>query len=136
MRPQEVVLVAHDPWRKPSPELVERFGELTAGIEGVEQRKMFGLPAAFVGGNMAAGLHQDTFMLRLPEDERAERLAAGWSLFEPMPGRPMREYVALPPEVAADVDAARRWIERAVAYTRTLPPKVPKARGARSAKRA
>ena len=120
--------MAHDPWRKPAPELVDRFGEVTAGIEGVELRKMFGFPAAFVSGNMAAGLHQDTFMLRLPPDERAERLAAGWSLFEPMAGRPMREYVALPPEVAADVDAARRWIERAVTYTRTLPPKAPKAR--------
>ena len=125
--------MAHDPWRKPAPELVDRFGEVTAGIEGVELRKMFGFPAAFVGGNMAAGLHQDTFMLRLPEDERAARLAAGWSLFEPMPGRPMREYVSLPPEVAADVDAARGWIERAVTYTRTLPPKAPKAPKARKA---
>jgi TfoX/Sxy family transcriptional regulator of competence genes len=125
--------MAHDPWRKPSPELVERFGEATAGIEGIELRKMFGFPAAFVGGNMAAGLHQDTFMVRLPEDERAERLDAGWSLFEPMPGRPMREYVALPDEVAADVDAARRWIERAAAYTGTLPPKAPKAPKAKKA---
>jgi TfoX/Sxy family transcriptional regulator of competence genes len=122
--------MVHDPWRKPDAELVERFGEVTAGIEGVEVRKMFGSPAAFVGGNMAAGLHQDTFMVRLPDDERAERLGAGWSLFEPMPGRPMREYVALPPEVAGDVDAARGWIERAAAYTRTLPPKAPKARTA------
>jgi TfoX/Sxy family transcriptional regulator of competence genes len=119
--------MVHDPWRKPDAELVERFHEVVAGIEGVEVRKMFGSPAGFVGGNMALGIHQDTMIVRLPDDERAERLAAGWSLFEPMPGRPMREYVALPAAVVADPDAARGWMERAAAYVRTLPPKQAKA---------
>ena len=120
------------PWRKPQPELVDRFHEIVAGIEGLEVRKMFGFPAGFVGGNMAVGLHQESFIVRLPEDERAARIADGWSLFEPMPGRPMREYVALPPDVAGDVDAARAWMSRAAAYARTLPPKQPKARRSKS----
>ena len=116
-----------NPWRKSSPELVERFHEAVAGIEGLEVRKMFGYPAGFIGGNMTAGLHQESFLVRLPEADRAERLADGWSIFEPLPGRPMREYVALPPEVVEDVEATRAWVERAAAYVRTLPPKVPKA---------
>jgi TfoX/Sxy family transcriptional regulator of competence genes len=124
----------HEPWRKAQPEMVDRFGEAVAGIEGVELRKMFGYPAAFIAGNMVGGLHQDTIMVRLADDDRAERLAAGWSLFEPMPGRPMREYVALPPEVVADVEEARSWLERAAAHTRTLPPKAPKAPKPRAAK--
>lgn len=115
------------PWRKPQDDQVERFHEAVAGIEGVEVRKMFGFPAAFIGGNMTAGLHQESVMVRLPDDEREARLADGWALFEPMPGRPMKEYVALPPDVAADVDATREWIERAAAYVRTMPPKAPKA---------
>jgi len=117
----------HDPWRKPSPELVDRFHEAVAGIEGLEVRKMFGFPAAFIGGNMTAGLHQDTFMVRLSDADRAERLADGWSNFEPMPGRPMREYLTLPVGVISDADATRAWVERAAAYVRTLPPKAPKA---------
>jgi TfoX/Sxy family transcriptional regulator of competence genes len=120
----------HDPWRKSQQDLVDRFHEAVAGIEGVEVRKMFGFPAAFVGGNMTAGLHQETFMVRLSESDRAERLAEGWTTFEPMPGRPMREYVTLPAEVTADIDATRDWIERAAGYVRTLPPKAPKARKA------
>lgn len=125
--------MGHEPWRKSSQQMVDRFHEAVAGLEGVELRKMFGYPAVFVGGNMAAGLHQETVMLRLPDDERAERLAEGWSLFEPMPGRPMREYVALPAEVAADPAVTRRWIERAAAYVSTLPPKVAKPRRAKRA---
>jgi TfoX/Sxy family transcriptional regulator of competence genes len=117
-----------DAWRKAPVDLVERFHEAVAGVEGAEVRKMFGYPAAFVGGNLTAGLHQENVMVRLPEGERQERLADGWTPFEPMPGRPMREYLALPPEVAADVVAMRHWFERAAAYVRTLPPKAAKPR--------
>ena len=110
-------------WKKSSPELLERFHEVVAGVEGLEVRPMFGYPAAFIGGNMTAGLHQESMIVRLPDDDLAERLAEGWMAFEPMPGRPMRGYVMLPPQVVADVGAARGWVERAAAFVRTLPPK-------------
>ena len=106
--------------------LVERFGAVMDRYPEAQRKKMFGYPAAFVGGNLTAGLHQENVMVRLPEAEREERLADGWSRFSPMPGRPMREYVAMPPEVAGDVTAMRHWIERAAVYVRTLPPKAPK----------
>jgi TfoX/Sxy family transcriptional regulator of competence genes len=118
----------HNPWRKAPEELVERFGAAVAGIDGLETRKMFGYPAGFVGGNMVTGQHQESWIVRLPDEERREQLNAGWSTFEPMPGRPMREYLAMPPEVIDDLDAARHWVERAAAYARTLPPKTPKPR--------
>jgi TfoX/Sxy family transcriptional regulator of competence genes len=117
-----------DAWRKAPAELVERFHTAVDGIDGLEVRPMFGYPAAFIGGNMTAGLYQETFLVRLPDAERAERHADGWVTFEPMPGRPMREYLALPAEVVADPGATREWVERAAAYVRTLPPKPPKGR--------
>lgn len=115
-------------WRRSPEELVERFRAAVAGIEDLEQRKMFGYPAGFIGGNMTTSLHQESWIVRLSEDDRHERLDAGWSTFEPMPGRVMREYLALPDEVIADRDEARRWVERAVSYVRTLPPKAAKKR--------
>ena len=115
-----------NPWRKATPEIVDHFHAAAAGIDGLEVRKMFGFPAGFIGGNMTAGVHQETLIVRLPDDERQARLAEGWTQFEPMPGRPMREYLALPQEVASDVDATRHWIERAADYVRTLPPKAPR----------
>ncbi len=123
---------ARIPWRKPDADLVDRFHELAAPIDGLVIGKMFGCPVGFVNGNMAATLIQDTFLVRLAEPERQERLDAGWSRFEPMPGRPMLEYVALPEDVAADPAQAREWIDRAVDYVRTLPPKEPKARKKRA----
>jgi TfoX/Sxy family transcriptional regulator of competence genes len=123
---EEDAMPGPDPWRKAPPELVDLFHEAVDGIEDLEVRKMFGFPAGFIGGNMTAGLHQDTIMVRLSDDERQACLDSGWSLFEPMPGRPMREYVALPVEVMADAAETRSWIERAAAYVRTLPPKAAK----------
>jgi TfoX/Sxy family transcriptional regulator of competence genes len=116
------------PWRKSPPELVERFETAVAGIEGLEQRQMFGYPATFIGGNLTSSLHQDRWIVRLPDDERQARLDAGWAQFEPMAGRPMRGYVVLPADVAEDPSQARSWVERAATYVRTLPPKASKKR--------
>lgn len=119
-------MASGNPWRKAPPDLVERFEAAVAGVDGLETRKMFGYPAGFVGGNMVTGLHQESWIVRLPEEARRERVDDGWPIFEPMPGRPMREYVALPGEVVADAEAARAWVERAADYGRALPPKQPK----------
>ena len=113
-------------WRKAPPELVDRFAAAVAGVEGLEQRQMFGYPAAFMGGNMVTGLHQDSWIVRLGQDERSSLAEQGWETFSPMPGRPMREYLALPAAVAADPQAARSLVERAAAYGRSLPPKLPR----------
>jgi TfoX/Sxy family transcriptional regulator of competence genes len=123
---EEDTRMATGSWRKAPNDLVERFAAGVAGIDGLETRTMFGYPAGFIGGNMVTGLHQESWIVRLPEEVRRERLDAGWSTFEPMAGRPMREYLALPPDVVEDPDAARGWVERAAAYVRTLPPKAPK----------
>ena len=110
-------------WRKSPPELVERFHEAVGGVQGLEVRRMFGSPAGFVGGNMAAGVHQEAFFVRLSADDRRTCTDEGWAPFEPMLGRPLREYLVLPDEVVADPDASRAWVERSAEYVRTLPAK-------------
>jgi len=62
----------------------------------VSRRKMFGYPAAFANGNLFIGLHQNDFIMRLSEEDRTRfRAEYGERIFEPMKGRPMREYVRL-----------------------------------------
>ena len=111
-------------WRKSPEELIQKFGELVPRDPRVEQRKMFGYPAAFACGNMFMGLHQENLILRLPEPQRAELLSLdGASVFEPMPGRPMREYVVVPPALLSDLEAIRSWAARALEYGASLPDK-------------
>ena len=118
-------------WRKPDEVLVRLLDETISGLEfdrPVDYRPMFGCPAYFTGGNMFAGVWQETVMLRLPEDERAAVTAAGGGPFEPMPGRAMKEYVALPASMVADPAEAAGWVGKAAAYAASLPPKQKKPR--------
>lgn len=96
-----------------------------AGIPGIEQRQMFGYPAAIANGYMFTGLHQANWVVRLPPDALDELASAGGRPFEPMPGRPMTGYLAFP-EAMVDAGEAelRPWIESSLAHVRTLPPKV------------
>ena len=101
---------------------------------GVDVRRMFGCPCFFYGGNMFAGIHQENLFVRLGDDDRAALLALpGAGQFEPMPGRPMREYVCVPQAMLADRPALEAWLARSLAYPRTLPPKQGKPRGRRQA---
>ena len=54
-------------WRKSSEVLVAKFSALVPEDPSVERRKMFGYPAAFVGGNLFMGLHREALILRLSE---------------------------------------------------------------------
>ncbi len=124
-----------DTWRKPDEELVRLLDETIAGLEfdaPIDYRPMFGCPAYFTGGNLFAGVWQETVMLRLDEADRAQVTAAGGRPFEPMPGRKMREYVALPAAMVADSDLARAWVRKAARYAASLPPKEKKPRKRKS----
>ena len=122
-------------WRPAPEELVRAFTATVQSLPGTELRRMFGYPCAFANGQMFAGLHQESMIIRLSEEERARFLdLEGASPFEPMPGRPMRQYVVVPPAMVTDEGPLRAWLEKALAYARSLPPKLSKSRGSRKSK--
>ena len=84
---------------------------------------MFGYPAGFVNGNMFTGLFADKMFVRLPEDSRAELMGIGGTPFEPMPGRPMREYVVIPEKIIAKPAELKAWAGKALRYGASLPAK-------------
>jgi TfoX N-terminal domain len=109
---------------KSPPELVERFAAVLGRYPDVERRKMFGYPAAFIGGNLVTSLFHDRWVMRLPDADRAELLEMdGAGPFAPMPGREMKGFAMLPPSVVADDAALSTWLERAFAHGRSMPPK-------------
>ena len=110
-------------------ELMARFDAVAARFPGMERRLTFGYPCLYVGGNMVSGLHESAWFVRLGGHDLGDALAlAGARPFEPMPGRPMTGYTLLPPAVIDDDDAIEGWVQRAVDYGATLPPKVPKSK--------
>ena len=119
-------------WRKSPAALIEAFEASVPHDRCVTRRKMFGYPAAFANGNLFMGLHQESFIVRLSDADRADFAKRfGERIFSPMPGRRMREYVELPADVIDDPRARAAWIGRALAFARGL-----KARGTATAKAA
>jgi hypothetical protein len=108
---------------KSPPELVERFAAVLEGYPHAVRRKMFGYPAAFVGGNLATSLFHDRWVVRLPEAEVEAAKAAGAGSFEPVPGRAMKGFVLVPATDVEDDDAIGAWVKRGLAHAASLPPK-------------
>jgi len=114
--------------KKAPPALVALFAEVAPGPPA-QRRTMFGYPCSFLNGNLFIGLHSDGMILRLPEALRAELLHdRGAKIFEPMPGRPMREYVIVPKSMLEDRKTLAKWIERSRTFAASLKPKAKKAK--------
>ena len=121
-------------WRKPSPDLVRLLDEvMPQGEAPVEFKPMFGGPCYWVSGNMFAAVHQESILVRLGEADRADLLAQqGAHLFEPMEGRPMREYVVFPEAMLGDRERLGACLGKGLAYAASLPPKEKKPRKQKS----
>ncbi len=107
-----------------SPEAKAWFAQFVSTYPQVTVKPMFGHNAAFVNGRMAAGTYGDDVVLKLSEADAAEFVntyhAEG---FEPMPGRPMTGFWVVPAAVRGDEAVLRTWLERALDYIESLPPK-------------
>ena len=110
-------------WKKTPPELAATFDHAAPKDPKVVRKPMFGYPALFLNGNMFASTFQDKVIVRLPEPARVRAIEAGTTQFEPMPGRPMKEYIVVPAADVAKPAALAKWIQQARAYAVTLPAK-------------
>ena len=111
---------------KPSEQAKAAFTGLVPGDPAVTLRPMFGNLAAFVNGNMFAGLFGEDLFVRLPDDEAAPIKKQGGRPFEPMAGRAMTGYVVVPSSWQKKPEAVRAWIGRALTLTRAMPAKAKK----------
>jgi len=104
--------------------LAARVREHAAG-HPVEEKKMFGGLAFLLGGHLAvAASGQGGLLVRVEPSETAGLLAEpGAAPFE-MGGRgAMDGWLRVDPDAVADEDALARWVDRGLAYARSLPPK-------------
>jgi TfoX/Sxy family transcriptional regulator of competence genes len=114
-------------WEKVTPELKKL---LETGMESFssDKKSMFGAPTYFKNGNMFAGIHGDSIIVRLSDKDIKEVLKTYQQArpFEPVKGRIMREYVELPQAIYDDKTLLANLLTRAHRYASSLPSKVPK----------
>jgi TfoX/Sxy family transcriptional regulator of competence genes len=113
-------------WKKPIPELVQRF-EAALPIDALaERRKMFGYPACFVNGHFFAGLHEENFVIRLPSAEKQTipELSIA-KIFDPMgSGKGMKDWWIIPSAISGEPASLKALLSDAFAKISVLPPKV------------
>jgi hypothetical protein len=104
-------------------QLAGRIREHAAG-EPVEEKKMFGGLAFLLGGHMAvAASGQGGLMVRCaPEDTEALLEEPGASRME-MRGRAMNGWLRVSAVAVEGKSDLGRWVDRGLAYARSLPPK-------------
>jgi hypothetical protein len=70
-------------------------------------------------------VHEDTVILRLADEDRAALYAAHKEArpFTPMPGRPMKEYAALPESLCKNAAVFNDLLDRSFKYALALPSK-------------
>jgi len=103
--------------------LADRIRDALAGRDDVTERKMFGGLAFMVGGNMCCGVIGSEAMLRLGEDGADAALDDPHARRMDFTGRPMKGMVYVAAPGVADDAGVRPWVDRAVAFAGSLPPK-------------
>lgn len=108
----------------PSEELVDRVRTLMSGEPGLSEKKMFGGYCFLIHGNMACGITgQDNLMFRVGKERYEELLTLPGARPMDFTGRPMKGFLFVDPHHCPDAEDLAAWIERALAFVRTLPGK-------------
>jgi hypothetical protein len=91
--------------------------ELAARDPAVALGQMFGMPCVKRNGKAGVGFYRGEMVFKLPDEVPRERALAlkGAKLFDPMGGRPMREWVQVP------ATHADEWAGFAAVATEALP---------------
>jgi TfoX/Sxy family transcriptional regulator of competence genes len=105
-------------------QLAARIRGLVAGEPSLTEKRMFGGLAFLIGGNMAVSASgQGGLMVRVDPAESDELVSTTPARFLVMRGREMPGWLRVDSaDVAGDAEL-RAWVERGVAYARSLPPK-------------
>ncbi len=105
-------------------ELADRIRELLAGERGVTEKRMFGGLAFLVDGKMAVTASGKGGVLARVDPAQTDRFVRGAHVerFE-MRGRPMDGWLRIDPAGVRTTRQLRAWVDRGVAYVRTLPAK-------------
>lgn len=106
-----------------SESLTQRTRDALERKRGITEKRMFGGVAFFLNDHIVVGIWKQSLIARLGE------MAADAALRQPyvgpfdITGRPMKGWVLIGPEaLETDRDLAG-WIDKALRFVRTLPPK-------------
>ncbi len=103
--------------------VAQRVREVLEDRSDVVEKKMFGGIAFMVRGNMCVGVNGDSLMLRVGKERNDELLERPHVRQMDFTGKPMSGFLYLSPEGFESDNELSSWIDIALDYVLTLPPK-------------
>ena len=104
--------------------LSERIRAYLGDRPGLVEKKMFGSIAFMLHGNMVvAPMNTGNLLVRVGKAGQAEALARPGAAIMSMGGRSMSGFIDVDAGAIEDDDALAGWIDIALAFVRSLPPK-------------
>jgi TfoX/Sxy family transcriptional regulator of competence genes len=105
-------------------DLAERVRRVLAGEPGVTEKRMFGGLAFLLDGHMAVGASgQGGLMVRIDPADTDDLVDPPHARPFEMRGRAVTGWLRVDDEPLTSEEELRRWVERGIAFARTLPPK-------------
>lgn len=103
--------------------LAQRVREILEEEPGFDEKKMFGGLCFLLFGNMACGIIKDDLIVRVGADRYQAMLLVPHTRKFDITGRALTGWVMVSGRALDDDDELSAWLQRAVSFVRTLPPK-------------
>jgi TfoX/Sxy family transcriptional regulator of competence genes len=103
--------------------LAERMRSVLKSRSNLVEKKMFGGIGFLVNGNMACGVNKQDLILRLSDADFDKALEQPEVRIFDMTGKPMKGWVLVSGPGYKSDKALKDWIEKGIAFARSLPPK-------------
>jgi TfoX/Sxy family transcriptional regulator of competence genes len=104
-------------------DLANRIRELIAGGPDVTEQRMFGGLAFLVSGHMAVAASREGGLMVRVDPDTTETLGKPHTRTFEMRGRALEGWLRVDAEGVRTKRQLEPWVERGVAYARSLPPK-------------
>ncbi len=111
-------------------DLVANVRAALSGIASVREVRMFGGIGFMVNGNMVAAASKRGLLVRVGKERQPDALLRPGARPMEMRGRVMDGYIYVDPP-ALTYGATQAWLQLALAFVQTLPPKAPGSKPAR-----
>jgi hypothetical protein len=103
--------------------LAQRVRELLEEEPGFDEKKMFGGICFLLFGNMVCGIIKDDLIVRVGADRYAETMKIPHTRKFDLTGRTLKGWVMILATALDSDEELNDWVQKAVSFVRTLPPK-------------
>lgn len=106
-----------------SESLALRIRQVVLNQRGLTEKRMFGSVAFLLYGNVCVGVWKNSLIVRLDPESYGKALTDEHVQEFDITGRPMKGWVLVQPDGIESDEQLNGWIDRSLAFVRTLPPK-------------